>query len=213
MPERGREQRKSKRTQRRNAAWIVLSRDGARIPCVLWDISDGGARIAAARASALPDVFCLLLTANGKSRYFCRVVWRKNGQIGVAFIDQSAADLDFEPTPRYARQRSAAAAPPPQPARPHGITAAQLVLPGCGPQIAFAESRGLAISSIAFGMLIVLVAATALFAFAGMQSDVDAPWALAVCESTANFCQHPEWVGGAGALMGTIYLATKGMEL
>ena len=58
-----------------------------------------------------------------------------------------------------------------------------------------------------------LAAATALFAVAGMQSGVDAPWALDVCDRAGNFCRHPEWTIAAGAVMTVVYLAVKGMEL
>jgi hypothetical protein len=57
MPQRRPEQRKAKRIPRRNAAWIVLASGAPRIPCVLWDISDSGARVAAARANTLPRSF------------------------------------------------------------------------------------------------------------------------------------------------------------
>src|SRR5262245_64896306 len=135
MAERARELRKSKRTRRRNAAWIVLDSDGARIPCVLWDISDGGARIAAARASALPAVFCLFLSKDGKSRRYCRVVWRNGGQIGIRFIEEADADMDLDTPVRYRRHKPAPAPASAQPAaRPAELSAAQLVLPGCGPR-------------------------------------------------------------------------------
>jgi hypothetical protein len=223
MPERGRELRKTKRTRRRNAAWILLASRGVPIPCVLWDISEGGARIAAARASSLPQVFCLLLSKDGKSRRFCRAVWRKDGQLGVRFIAESAADMDFDAPMRYPRQKLAPAPHAlPQVSRPPDLIASQLVLPGCGPGIVPAygsrivvpaEQRGFALSSVALGLTVLLAAATALFAFANMQSAVDAPWALQVCDRARNFCEHPEWTVAASAVMSVVYLAVKGMEL
>jgi PilZ domain len=215
MPARGRELRKAKRTPRRNAAWIVLASNGVRIPCVLWDISDSGARIAAARASSLPQIFCLLLSKDGKSRRFCRVVWRNAGQLGICFIDEAAADLDFGPRVRYPRQKPAPAPPAAPPsARSPEVIASELVLPGCGPRAAVErEPRSLTISSVALGIVVLLTAASALLVLAGMQSGVDAPWALEVCERAGNFCQHPEWTIAAGAVMTVVYLAVKGMEL
>ena len=50
----------------------MLDGGTAKISCVLWDISEGGARIAAAHGDALPSVFGLFLTKDGKSRRFCR---------------------------------------------------------------------------------------------------------------------------------------------
>jgi hypothetical protein len=170
MPERRPEQRKARRTPRRNAAWIVLSSAAARIPCVLWDISDSGARVAAARASTLPQVFCLLLDNDGKSRRFCRVMWRKGGQVGVRFIEESAADMDLDSPVRYPRYKSLPTSPSPQKTTPRPeLTAEELVLPGCGPRIAVkAEPRGFVVSSVALGIVILLAAASALLIFAGL---------------------------------------------
>jgi hypothetical protein len=220
MPERARELRKAKRSKRRNAAWIALSRAGARIPCVLWDISDSGARIAAARANTLPPVFCLLLTNDGKSRRFCRVVWRKEGQVGIRFIDEDAADIDFDGIARHRRPTpvAAASAPPPAARARNAAAGELLLLPGCGPHAAApvaarAEPRGFAFSSVALGIMLVLGAAAALFTFADMQSALEARWALQVCDSARNFCQHPEWTVAASAVMSVVWLAARGMEL
>jgi PilZ domain len=218
MAERKREHRKARRTKRRNAAWIALSSDGVRIPCVLWDMSDGGARIAAARASALPPVFCLLMSSDGATRRFCKVVWRKEGQVGVRFIDEDASGLDFDGgSRRYRRAQPAAPAAPPA-ARVSDAGATLVVLPGAGPSSApragvSAEPRAVSFSSVAFAMAFVLAAAAGLFTFADMQSAVDAPWALRVCGGAKNFCAHPEWTAVASAVMTVVWLAARGMEL
>src|SRR5262249_25480590 len=215
MAGRGRELRKAKRTRRRNAAWIVLDGEGGRIPCVLWDISDGGARIAAARANALPAVFCLFLSKDGKTRRYCRVVWRNGGLLGIRFIDEAEADMDLDTPPRCRRHKPAPAAQPAsQATRPADVTAAQLVLPGCGPRaVAEREPRAFTFSSVALGLVLLLGAATGLFFFAGMQSADNAAWALEVCGRAENFCRHPEWTVAAAAVMTVVYLAVKGMEL
>jgi len=83
MPGRQHEQRKSARKPKRQAAWISNDAGGCPIPCVLWDLSEGGARLAPARANVVPDVFTLLLTRDGKSHRLCRVAWRKKPYIGV----------------------------------------------------------------------------------------------------------------------------------
>src|ERR1700681_2107802 len=102
--EQRRELRKAKRTPRRQAAWVVLDGGCSRFPCVLWDISEAGARIAAARASTLPDVLGLFLTKDGKSRCFCRVAWRRGGQLGVQFVDEMVANIDLDPKPDWMRR-------------------------------------------------------------------------------------------------------------
>jgi len=208
MRERGRELRRAKRTRRRNAAWIGLGNGGTHIPCVLWDVSETGARLSAPRASALPLAFNLLLTKDGTARRLCRVVWRNDRQLGVQFI---AGSDDGEVDESLLRRlpRVAPAAPTPQQA----ADAAALLLPGYGPQfLEKPERRGVPISFFAAVMLVMLVAATILFVVAGMQSALDAPWAIQVCDNAGNFCRHPKWTGIAGALMAVVYLAVRGME-
>ena len=117
---RPREQRKAKRTHRRQAAWVVLDGGGSKISCVLWDISEGGARIAAAHGNALPDVFGLFLTKDGKSRRFCQVVWRRGSQLGVRFVAEEAANIDLDPAPAWMRRRPAQATRPGRRAGPRG---------------------------------------------------------------------------------------------
>jgi hypothetical protein len=200
-----RELRRAKRTRRRNAAWIGLGNGGTRIPCVLWDISESGARLAAPRCKGLPGAFNLLLTKDGSARRRCRVVWRNDRQLGVEFVAAAAPDDDEDNLPRPATGERT----------PSGgdVATASLLLPGYGP--AFLEKpqrQGIRISIFAGCMLVMLVIATALFAVAGMQSALEAPWALQLCERAENFCQHPEWTGIAGALMAVVFLAVRGME-
>jgi hypothetical protein len=89
-----RELRRAKRTRRRNAAWIGFGTSDARVPCVLWDISATGARLAAARCKSLPSAFDLLLSNDEGSRRRCRVVWRNDRQLGVEFVAAVAPDDD-----------------------------------------------------------------------------------------------------------------------
>ena len=78
--------RKSKRRPARLAAWINLGDHCAPVRCVLWDISDGGARLTAARkVEDLPDRFSLVLS--GAVARNCRVIWRSKRFLGIAFID------------------------------------------------------------------------------------------------------------------------------
>ena len=59
-----------------------IDRDGASSPlsCIIWDISDSGARLTVADDQQVPDEFTLLL------RRRCRVVRRYDGQVGVVFM-------------------------------------------------------------------------------------------------------------------------------
>ena len=207
-----RELRKTKRTPRRQAAWIMLDGGCNRFPCVLWDISEGGARIAAARANTLPDVFGLFLSKDGKLRRFCCVTWRRGGQLGVRFVDEIVANIDLDPRPDWMRRRSAPALPAANNAvPPSNADSIQLVLPWCRPPaVSEGDGRLFKLSSIAFGMLFLLAAATAVFFLAGTQDDAD--WALSVCTSAQNFCEHPEWTAAAAIAMTVISLTVRAME-
>jgi hypothetical protein len=206
-----RDQRKTRRTHRRQAAWVVLDGGVAKIPCVLWDISEGGARIAAAHGGALPDVFGLFLNRDGKSRRFCQVVWRRGHQLGVRFVAEEAANIDLDPAPAWMR-RKAQAAPVAKPSGPsNDLDTSQLLLPGYGPHMVLGgRPSSMGMSSLACGILLMLLGATVLFAVAHFLDDAE--WAVAVCTNAESFCQHPEWTGAAGIAMFVIFLTLRGME-
>jgi hypothetical protein len=161
---------------------------------VIWDLTDGGARLASARLNALPDFFTLNFTKDGRSSRPCRVAWRKKPHVGVQFIDQAqAAELEA----RRARGRYP------------GGTAGYLAVPLDGapgalalqlqalnaPGRAAAQSRG------------------TLFYVAGMQLGEAAPWAAEVCDYARGFCENPEWSGVPAALIGLVFLAVRRNEL
>ena len=66
------------------------------------------------------------------------------------------------------------------------------------------------LSSVACGILLMLVGATALFAMAHVLADAN--WAVAVCSNAGSFCEHPEWTGAAGIAMLIVFLTRQGME-
>ncbi len=205
--------RKTKRTRRRQAAWVVLDGGCAKLPCVLWDVSETGARIAAAHGSALPDVFGLFLSNDGKSRRFCQVVWRRAGQLGVRFVEDSVANIDLDPRPSWMRRKPASLPVAKNSAQSPAVQTSDLLLPGCGPWISSEEEdkkSSFRLSWIACGMLIMLVAATGLFGLAYFLDQAD--WAVAVCTGAESFCQHPEWSGVGAIAMFGVYLAVRGME-
>jgi hypothetical protein len=69
---------------------------------VIWDLSEQGARLAAARLGMLPDLFTLNFTRDGKSRRVCQRVWRKKPHMGVRFVEQANVELEEAPLPRRA---------------------------------------------------------------------------------------------------------------
>lgn len=56
------------------------------VPCVILDISAGGARIQTPHAKEVPDYF-ELLNSDHKLDTWCEVRWRKDSQIGVRFLE------------------------------------------------------------------------------------------------------------------------------
>jgi hypothetical protein len=49
------------------------------------DVSRGGGRVRLLPGTRVPDSFTLLLTPCGRVRRACRVIWRRDDQIGVEF--------------------------------------------------------------------------------------------------------------------------------
>lgn len=78
------EKRKSVRRPIRYTAWVALD-GGVLHNCVMFDVSDSGARIDIDDSNKIPDKFTLLLVSNGSARRNCHVVWRNPHQVGVTF--------------------------------------------------------------------------------------------------------------------------------
>ena len=68
----------------RYKAWLRIDEDAPLVRCVLWDISDGGARIAVADPQGLPEQFSLRLTEQMVRK--CKVRWRDDRFVGVMFL-------------------------------------------------------------------------------------------------------------------------------
>jgi hypothetical protein len=59
--------------------------DGGVIDCVVRNISQTGAALEVASPLGIPETFNLVVSAD-HARYRCRVAWRKDKRIGVAFV-------------------------------------------------------------------------------------------------------------------------------
>jgi PilZ domain len=71
----------------RRAAEVILGTHEPPVRCVIWDMSDGGARLAIARPSVdLPHTFILVLFKNASIHRTCEVVWTDARYVGVKFI-------------------------------------------------------------------------------------------------------------------------------
>jgi hypothetical protein len=80
MPER----RKFQRTNVQKAAKIVAARCQQLIGCTVLNLSIGGAVIIVANAADVPNEFELTFDA-ARTMRLCRVAWRTEHKIGVAF--------------------------------------------------------------------------------------------------------------------------------
>lgn len=58
--------------------------------CLLWDISDGGARLVIPAPEVLPDQFHLLTSRKERPGRLCRVVWRSGANVGLKFVGSAA---------------------------------------------------------------------------------------------------------------------------
>jgi hypothetical protein len=87
MLPRSQDKRKSIRLAIRRAAEVQFGTDQPSVRCVVWDISDSGARLAVARPLLnLPSRFKLLLRKDGSEQRNCEVVWTDTRFVGVKFV-------------------------------------------------------------------------------------------------------------------------------
>jgi hypothetical protein len=64
-------------------------------------------------------------------------------------------------------------------------------------------------SSLALGLLIILVVATGVFYVAGMQVGHGMPWAIDLCSNVRSLCDHFEWTAIAAGVTAAIYLLLR----
>ena len=62
----------------------VIEYGGDKIPCTIRDISITGASLEVSQAREVPSTFILILSED-RLNLRCRVVWRKDFRLGVAF--------------------------------------------------------------------------------------------------------------------------------
>ena len=82
----GIDRRKSPRKTVVQTAWIYIGSDMPPLVCVLWDISEEGARLVIPSPDTLPDYFYLLMSRDERPGRRCRVVWRKGANVGLSFV-------------------------------------------------------------------------------------------------------------------------------
>ena len=84
------ERRNVTRTRIVRSAKIIAPRSASMIHCTVQNITSGGARLKLANTFGVPQTFELTFE-HGRTRRPCRVVWRTNDEVGVAFEEAEAA--------------------------------------------------------------------------------------------------------------------------
>jgi hypothetical protein len=82
-----RQQRRHDRKSFDRMAALDVGDGTASTACEIIDISHGGARLRPLMCApkALPEKFTLILSACGKVRRNCQVIWRSTAEVGVQF--------------------------------------------------------------------------------------------------------------------------------
>jgi len=86
--------------------YVYVSKKRGALACLVRDFSDKGARIAFSDNVTLPDVIDLYVPKKNRS-VRARLQWRRNGEIGLAFVAADQAPLGAEPTAVEVIQRMA----------------------------------------------------------------------------------------------------------
>jgi len=72
-----------------NAAGYLYTDEGWPIgECIVRDVSAGGAKFAHKITDELPDQLVLALSKDGHVRRSCQVIWRRDDQVGVRFVQR-----------------------------------------------------------------------------------------------------------------------------
>src|SRR3954447_21492572 len=79
------ERRAIPRTRILKGARIILNRRSSTISCIVRNLTTSGARLDIASTAGIPAKFELSFENRCLSRRSCRVVWRGDDKIGVAF--------------------------------------------------------------------------------------------------------------------------------
>lgn len=129
MQQRSTDKRGGARSRMLKGGLIAFSGRHATMPCVVRDISDGGARLQVAQGTAVPDTFELIIELDGLEVQ-CLVVWRKAQEVGVGFLEEprhcapkrAQVVSQSSPVARATLRRSALPAAPVSSAAPQVIS-------------------------------------------------------------------------------------------
>lgn len=83
-----RESRKPRHSTQ-HQAWMLLDGGFAKRNCTILNLSVGGARIKLTDGESIGNHLSLALTGDVRKVTRCRLIWRKDGVIGVEFIERT----------------------------------------------------------------------------------------------------------------------------
>jgi PilZ domain len=84
------ERRALQRTRVLRCAKIIVPCRSPVIHCTVQNITGGGACLKVANTFGVPETFDLTFE-HGRTRRYCRVVWRTADKLGVMFVNNQAA--------------------------------------------------------------------------------------------------------------------------
>ncbi|HEX2217101.1 MAG TPA: PilZ domain-containing protein [Xanthobacteraceae bacterium] len=91
-----RERRKNFRVEWNSPATLYDADGSSGRPCIVSNLSNGGAKIAGVVPDTIPDEFILRITPHSRPRR-CQVLWRSKDSLGVEFAP--VTDTRAEPAP------------------------------------------------------------------------------------------------------------------
>src|SRR5580692_7126762 len=100
------ERRNSRRSKSFLRGFVYVSRKRGALACLVRDLSDKGARIIFSDQVTLPDMVDLYIPQREQTLR-AKVSWRKNDEIGLAFIEAEQAPADATPSASEIVQRVA----------------------------------------------------------------------------------------------------------
>ena len=81
------EKRDIERTRVMRNAKIIIGQDARMVDCTILNLTNRGASVDIADSLVMPDLFQITLD-NGRTLRTCRLIWRRNERLGVAFQHQ-----------------------------------------------------------------------------------------------------------------------------
>ena len=98
-----RERRENLRVEWTSPAIIELPDGQGSLRCVVANLSNGGAKLTDIGVATLPAEFGLRLSAKNRRVLQCQVVWRREDQAGVRFMNHPSSIVN--PAPAQAGER------------------------------------------------------------------------------------------------------------